>query len=919
APWALAIAARLRARHGLEAQPMHSDDGIVLRLPDTGAEPPGAELVVFDPDEIEALVTAEVGGSALFAARFRECAARSLLLPRRDPSRRRALWQQRQRASQLLQVARGYAEFPVVLEAMRECLQDVFDLAGLASLMSDLAARRVRLVTVQTPAASPFARSLLFGYVGAFLYEGDAPLAERRAQALALNPTLLADLLGSADLRELLDASVVAAVVDEAQRLVASRHARGVDAAHDLLRGLGDLSTDEALARGATAAELAELQAQRRAIRVRIGGEQRWLAVEDASRVRDALGVALPAEVPAAFAEPVRDPLGDLIGRYARTHGPFVASDVATRLGLGRAVVDDALLRLRADGQLIAGRFPRGHAGISAGNGGGGRAESTAGVSAEAEWCDAEVLRTIRRRSLAALRREVEPAPPIALARFLPAWQGVGEVGGAGRRERGVGGVARVIEQLAGAPLVASALESLVLPSRVADYSPALLDELTAAGEVLWAGAGSLSRGDGWIVLAPTEQAPLLLPEPSADGLGEPHRALLSALGADAALFFRALADRVHAARATAAGRTAADPADADPPGAELSDPVTTRFSDDALAAAIWDLVWAGWVTNDTLAPLRSLMHTGYGRSSPRSQAPRARYGRRSGYARYPGLAAPRGAASTALNLGGSPGTKTRLGPAGASALVGRWSQLPPREADATRRAVAAAEAMVERHGVLTRGAVVAERWPGGFAAVYPVLKAAEESGRLRRGYFVEELGGAQFAQPGAVDRLRERATPDDAPADAAPDALVLAATDPANPYGAALAWPSPAPPLELGDPTNPGRRHQPGRDPDSDRSDPVSRGHQPARKGGALVVLVGGACVLYVERGGRAFLSFTDDPDLLRTAAEALVAAARARAFTRLVVERADGVRVVGTALGEALTAAGFSPTPRGLRLRLQ
>ncbi|HEY8301332.1 MAG TPA: ATP-dependent helicase [Jatrophihabitans sp.] len=816
APWALAIGARLRERYGLEVSSMHSDDGIVLRLPDTDGEVPGGDLAVFEPDEIEALVTAEVGNSALFASRFRECAARSLLLPRRDPRRRTPLWQQRQRANQLLQVAAEYGDFPVVLEALRECLQDVYDVPGLVGLMRELAQRSVKLVEVETPTASPFARSLLFGYVGMFLYEGDAPLAERRAQALSLDSAMLAELLGATELRELLDAGALAEVEREVARLAPDRPAHGIDAVHDLLRSVGDLTTDDAIARGATAHDLAALEESRRAIRVRIAGEQRWLAIEDAGRVRDALGTAIPVGVPEAFTEPVKDPLGDLVSRFARTHGPFHPTDVAARLGLGVAVVGAALARLAAAGRIVQGEF------------------RPDGVGAE--WCDAEVLRTVRRRSLAALRKEVEPVPPAALARFIPSWQGVGS-----RSTRGVDGVLRAVEQLAGLPVPASALESLVLPARVADYSPALLDELTMSGEVVWTGAGSLAGNDGWVVLAPAELAPLLLPplEP-VEGLAEQ---LLAALEPGSALFFRGLADRV------AAGHGA--------------------HSEEDVTAVIWDLVWAGSLTNDTLAPLRARLDGKKTAHTRKQRAPRTRYGR------YGGLA---GIPTTAPSRLAAPYTMT-----------GRWSALAPRDLDPTRRALAAADTLLDRYGLVTRGSVAAERVTGGFSAVYPVLKAAEESGRARRGYFVDGLGAAQFALPGAVDRLRGQARPD---REASP-ALVLAATDPANSYGAALPWPvAPAP--EGG-----------------------GRGHQAARKAGALVVVVDGECVLYVERGGRSLLSFTDDPEILQPAADALALAVRDGALGKLAVERADGIPIVASPLGEALALAGFRPTPRGLRLR--
>ncbi|GID09234.1 DEAD/DEAH box helicase [Actinocatenispora rupis] len=827
APWALAIAARLRERYGLDAQAQPADDGIVVRLPDTADEPPGADLVAFDPDELDELVRTTVGTSALFAARFRECAARALLLPRRDPRRRTPLWQQRQRAAQLLDVARDFADFPITLEAARECLRDVFDLPALTDLMRSVASRSVRLVEVETPRPSPFARSLLFGYVGAFLYEGDAPLAERRAAALELDPTLLAELLGAAELRELLDPAVVAETERRLQWLSADRRARDAEDAAEILRLVGDLSTVEASERGMDVDWLTELVAARRAIVVRIAGTDRFLAIEDAGRVRDALGVALPVGVPEAFTEPVADPLGDLLVRYARSHGPFHAATCAARFGLGVAVVEEGLRRLAASGRLVTGEFTPGGTGT--------------------EWCDAEVLRILRRRSLAALRKEIEPSPPRALAAFLPRWQHVGE--GA----RGVDAVAGAIEQLAGVALPASALERLVLPARVADYTPAYLDQLCASGEVVWAGAGALPSSDGYVALAFADTAELVLPPPEP-GLAEGvlPAALLDALDGGQALFFRDLADRV---------------------GTALGAPVT----DEELTGALWDLVWAGHLSNDTLAPLRALL-SGGGAHRSRPAPSRSRYRR----------PAP-------LRRGALP---TRAGP---PIAAGRWYRLPDRDPDPTRRAAARAEALLERHGVLTRGAVVAEQVPGGFAGVYPVLAALEERGAARRGYFVESLGAAQFAVPGAVDRLRalaDRSSDVDSVGwgrrpERPVDPLVLAATDPANPYGAALPWP------------------------DRSAVDGEASGHRPGRKAGALVVLVDGDLALYVERGGRTLLSFTDDEPTLSAAATALAGAVRSGVLGALAVERADGAPVQSTPLSAALTTAGFRVTPRGLRLR--
>ncbi|WP_433537571.1 Lhr family helicase [Micromonospora sp. CA-249363] len=814
-PWALAVGRRLAERYGVDAQVMPSDDGIVVRLPDTADEPPGADVVVFEPDEIAQLVQESVGTSALFAARFRECAARSLLLPRRDPRRRQPLWQQRQRAAQLLDVAREYADFPVTLEAARECLQDVFDQPALAELMRDLAARKVRLVEVETSAPSPFARSLLFGYVGAFLYEGDAPLAERRAAALALDSTLLGELLGRVDLRELLDPEVLAETDRQLRWLTEQRRPRDAEDVVELLRVLGDLNDVELTERGVPEGWLSELEAARRVLRVRIAGEQRWVGIEDAARLRDALGVALPVGVAEAYLAPVADPLGDLVARYARTHGPFAAATCAARFGLGVFVVEQALRRLAATGRVVSGEFTPDSAG--------------------AQWCDAEVLRMLRRRSLAALRREIEPVPPRALATFLPRWQQVGS------SARGVEALAATVEQLQGAAVPASALERLVLPGRVADYSPAQLDELCASGEVLWAGSGAISGGDGWVTLAYADAAPLLLPPPDEALTRTPlHDAVLDALGDGQALFFRALADRVGAT------------------------------DDAALTGVIWDLVWAGHLTNDTLAPLRAVLGAG-GAHRSRPSAPRTRY-------RRPGRVA----------------LPTRSGP---PTVAGRWSRLPDRDLDPTRRAAALADVLLERHGVVTRGAVMAEQVVGGFSAVYPVLSALEERGAARRGYFVEGLGAAQFAVPGAVDRLRALAEPTNGARGRGGPATVLAATDPANPYGAALPWPD--------------------RVVDSGDGATAATGHRAGRKAGALVVQVGGDLVLYVERGGRTLLSFTDDTETLAAAGKALADAVHSGALGAMSVERADGEAVHSSPLRDALTAAGFRATPRGLRLR--
>ena len=872
APWALAIAARLRERYGgMDVQALHTDDGIIIRVPDSD-EPPPAGIALLDPDDIGDLVTAEVGASAMFASRFRECASRALLLPRRQPGRRTPLWQQRQRAAQLLEVASRYPAFPIVLETVRECLRDVFDVPALTALLRDIAARKVRIVEVETSTPSPFGKSLLFRYVGAFMYDGDAPLAERRAQALTLDSALLAELLGQDGLRELLDPAVIADTERDLQHLSPARRCRDLEDVADLLRTAGPLTAEEVAQRcadgPAAAGWLEELSAARRIISVRIAGRPMWAAIEDAGRLRDALGVPLPLGVPEAFTEPVADPLGDLVARYARTHGPFTADAVAERYGLGVAVVTLTLRRLTAAGRVVEGEFlPTGQAGSAQ-----AAANGQLPTPRPVEWCDAEVLRLLRRRCLARLRQEAEPVPPEVLARFLPAWHGIraGAAAGPERRRADAGAVLEVIERLAGTPLPASALETLVLPGRVPGYSPALLDELTSAGEIVWSGAGALPGGDGWLVLTPADGAPLLLPEPGEVSMTPLHLAVLEALSGGGALFFRMLSDRVASLL-----------------GGQLP-------ADSEVADAIWDLVWAGLLTNDTLAPLRVMLG-----SQPRRAAAPARWLR-------PGRG-PAGFPDGATASGGRPCRRAAVRRRSAAGGPCCPAVVPPRQrltvlqgqgADQTVRAHALALTLLDRHGVLTRGAVAAERIAGGFAAVYPVLRAMEEAGQCRRGYFVEGLGGAQFALPGAVDRMRAMADPPRPAAWAAPAsnsterAVVLAAADPAQPYGAALPWP--------------------------DRPGETVASHRPGRKAGALVVLVSGSLVLYVERGGRTLLSWSDDPEPLAASANALAAAVREGALGRLTVERADGERAGGDSpLTQALESAGFRPTPRGLRLR--
>jgi ATP-dependent Lhr-like helicase len=806
APWAMAIERRLVERFDMPVETMWGDDGIVLRLPEAADELP-LEYLLVDPDEVDELVLSAVPTTSLFAARFRECAARALLLPRRRPDRRTPLWQQRQRAADLLAVAAKYPSFPILLETSRECVQDVFDLPALREVLGQVRSRAVRVVSVDTPKASPFAQSLLFNWIAAYMYEGDAPLAERRAAALALDRDLLRDLLGAEELRELLDPGVLADLELELQRLADGRRARSADELHDVLRTVGDLSAAEVDLRceGPGAQWLAELLHERRAVELAIAGETRAIAADDAARYRDALGCALPLGLPRAFTEPVPLPLESLVARYARTHAPFLTDDVARRFGITATRAAGALAALEAEERVVRGEFrPDG---------------------ASREWCDVDVLRQLRRRSLAALRREVEPVEADAYARFLLGWHGIPA------ERRGLDALVESLGLLQGAALVASALERDVLPVRVRGYRPTDLDELCTSGDLVWVGAGSIGSSDGRVRLYFADQLPLLAPtvEPPEAPKGALHDAIRLLLGQRGASFWAQL-------RAAAPSATEAE-----------------------VLAALWDLVWAGEVTNDSLAPLRAVLSGGTGRSTA-SRATRAR---------------PR------------PGRLTRLGP---PAGAGRWSLVAPLlqpAPTATAAAHAAALQLLERQGVVTREGVLAEGVVGGFAGVYGVLKVLEERGQTRRGYFVSGLGAAQFTLPGAVDRLRgtrDLVDPHLHPADV-PAPVVVAATDPAQPYGASLTWP-----------VSPGR---------------------PSRSAGALVVLAQGVPVVWFDRRGHHLVTFPAATTDVSWAGALAALATDGRART-VEVRKVDGDAIDPTgAVASVLQQAGFVRTYRGFAVR--
>ncbi|TLP97525.1 ATP-dependent helicase [Nesterenkonia salmonea] len=841
APWALAVGERLHERYGLDGAAFASDDGIVLRVPMMDDEPPGAELFTFEPEELEDLVIRRVSSSALFAGRFRESAARALLLPKTRPGQRTPLWQQRQRSSQLLEVAHQYSDFPMIMETMREVLQDVYDLPALDSLTRKIAQRSVRMVEATTPTPSPFAQSIVFGYIAQYLYEGDSPLAERRAAALSVDPTLLNELLGRVELREFLDAEVIIHAEAYAQRLTPERRlptgdGRGAESVADLLRLLGPLSAEQLALRlrssehddaapvtADDAQGFAEqLVSAQRAIPVMFQSEHRFAAVEDAARLRDGLGVNIPPGVPHTFLDPLDDPLGDLIGRFARTHGPFTPDQVSGDLGLPVAVVVDVLRRLIQESRIVEGLF-------------------TPEAGADAEYVDAEMLRRIRRRSLAALRAAVEPVPPRAYAQLLGEWQ----LTTGSTRVNGQSGLAEVLAQLAGLPAPASAWESFILPSRVSDYSSTMLDSLLASGEFVTTGHGALSGHDGWLAFYPAEETALIgagRDIPPAEGLaGE----VLQVLERGGAWFPEAIAAQLE------------------------------NVSSLSCQQALWELFWAGRVHPDSYTPVRTFMSSGSTAHKSKPTTKSRRVSRRT--ALRQAVSAARGPSSTASG--------------------GRWQIVHAPEAPATEIAHARAEILLDRYGVLTRGSVVAEQTPGGFTGVYKVLAAAEEAGRVRRGYFIEHLGAAQFTVSSTIDRLREISEQlerhEDPYSNHRPTPVALAATDPANPFGAALDWP--AIPTAEGEPATKAR---------------------PGRKAGAVVVICGGELVLYMERGGRTMLLYTQNQDIRDAAAQALVNALIRARSSKLAVERINGEPVLQHPFGQALRTAGFHSTPSGLRL---
>ncbi len=793
APWALALRSAVSGAVGYDVQALWSDDGIVLTVAD-GDEPPGADLLIPDPDDLRDRIIGELARSPVFASQFRENAARALLLPRRRPGSRTPLFAQRLRAQKLMSIALEYPSFPVVMETYRACLQDVFDVPALEEVLRSIQAGEIRIHEVETPAPSPFARSLVFAYVAAYLYEGDSPAAERRAQALSLDMKLLQELLGEAELRELLDLEVIADVERSLQRQATTRRAHNADALHDVFRQTGDLTPEEVRERTSSdpAPWLRELKRSRRAAEVRVAGRQAWIAIEDVGLYRDALGTAPPAGIPDAFLAPVERPVETLLLRWARTHGPFTTEEIACRYGLVPAQAEALLRGLAEEQKLLRGEFRPGEEGD--------------------EWCEPDVLRLIKRRTIAKLRGQVAPLPRSVLGRFLPAWHRIGE----SRFERGR--LEEAIVRLEGLPLSYRELERSILPVRVPGFRPEHLDELGAMGWLVWVGHSPLRSDDGRIALYRRDRVGRLLEpagtEDSQDDLGDPHRMILRHLEERGASFFF-----------------------------ELTAGLSLGSAD--LMDALWELVWAGLVTNDTFRALRG--------------------------------------------LGARRALQRRRGRGRTSLLAGRWSlvqDLMSEEASPTERAHAWATTLLERHGIVTRETAAIEGLRGGFSAAYRVLRTMEESGKVRRGYFVEGLGGAQFVFPGTVDRLRRmRET------DPSREVQILSAVDPANPYGWLLPWP--------------------------EYRDESARG--PRRVAGASVVLVDGAPVLYLDRGGRRLRSLVEvDENALDSAVQALPDLATHRPRRVILLEWVDGEAAAGSRLARLLARVGFRREFRSLRLHV-
>ena len=852
APWALAVGARVAERTGMDAQAVAGDDGIVLRLPE-GEREPDASLFAFDPEEIEEIVTEQVGGSALFASRFRECAARALLLPRRNPGKRSPLWQQRQRAEQLLDVARKYPSFPIILETVRECLQDVYDVPSLGEVARNIAHRKIRIAEVTTEQPSPFASSLLFNYTGAFMYEGDSPLAEKRAAALALDPALLAKLLGTVELRELLEPEIIAEVHAQLQRTDATRRAQTSEQVADMLRVIGPVPVDSLGEHTEVPLQTLHQQLGHRIMEVRIGGLMHIAQSQDAALLRDGLGVPVPPGIPAQV-ETITDALDQLVSRWARTRGPFVLRELSDAFSVSISIAHSSVAQMDS---VIEGHYRQG--------------------IDEVEYCATEVLRVIRSRSLAKARAQTEPVSAATFGRFLPDWNNVAPVieGATGNMRRptlrGADGVYAVLEQLAGVRLPASAWESMVLPSRVGDYSPVMLDELTSNGEVLIVGAGKAGSSDPWVMLLPADYAAGLVPilDDEISGLTGLQESILALLSRGGGFLFSDIYRDIARDNTRGGDISTTEQRGLDVGvGAGVDTPST-----DQVREALWGLVEMGLVSPDSFAPIRTRLSAhGSGRTAHRQKRRPQR---------------------SRLRMGRTSFAQTQRSNPTPPDMNGRWALTIPASNDATARSAAQGEAWLDRYGVVTRGSVVSEDVLGGFALAYKVLSGFEESGKAMRGYVIEGLGAAQFSTPAVIDRLRGLSDSPDITGwpsgTTTPDTVVLAACDPANPYGAALPWPQ----------------------------------QGPSRAAGALVVLIDGLCAAHLTRGGKTLTTFFDQlpegidhAQALEYIYHALLALISSGRLSPLVIEKANGASIFDSTMANQLRALGAGISPRGVRL---
>ena len=899
-PWALAITARLSRERGYDGSVWAGEDGIVVQIPDTDAFLEDQRIFGFTPDQVEREVRRHLVGSALFQARFRQCAARSLYMPRMEPGRRVPLWQQRLRASRLLDAALKEDDFPLVLETMRECLQDVYDMPALRELMADLEQGSVRLVPASTKTPSPMASGLLFGYLGTFMYQYDMPKAERDAAMLAIDSDLLEQMVGRVDMADLLDQETVDQVTADLQRLSPRTRAKGVEGLADLLRILGPMDLagirrrmhgqeDEPATEAQVRVILEELKAQHRVVQIRLGARDCWVWAGQAGRLTAVLG---PGIQPSAQStkESDSEAFDQLVRQYAAVHGPFTTEDLAGHLGLGSALLEDRLRSMVARELLMTGVFPRPD--LSAyGEPGWEGGEPRRG------WLDPEVFRRLRSRSLAKASKAASPVPGHVYSDFLLHRQGLAPLGQ--EPLMGTDGLLEVVGQLEGLALPPALWESAIFPARVRDYGPALMDDLLASGQVVWVGSEQGEGPLGAMTFYLAEDLDEELPAQAAGSLpvtdeadkssnssnvGDLEGALLGVLADGGAYRFDRLL-RACAGR----GRGSIDSTDFETPAQE------------ALARSLWWLVRRGVVTNASLAPVRRLVRGSGSQTSSRIRR------------------LPHGLRGRGRPLGRSALTRTTGSSALSAATEGFWTlvadergaaggasgthkddssdELRGSSQDADRqrtvRLVHEEQAILDRYGLLAPVLSEVRSLPGGFSALYQVCRRMEEAGQLTRGVIVDGFGGAQFAPREVIDQLRgfqEDERDNDDSGQRPPEPVVMDVTDPANLYGTALAWPT-----TTGDGSG-----------------------RPIRRMGNLMVQNRGRALVYAAPKGHHLLVFgKPDRGLLEAAFAQLASWLRRGGQGRILFSDANGRPLtMREPVGMAMPAAGFTAGPGGMAL---